>query len=501
MRKIPDTLEGTTSHVGIIGGGIAGVTTALGLADKGYQVSLFEAAAETLQQTSDATPCRLGVGFHYMDKETALLNLEATIELIKYLKKTSRHSFQVFENFTENLIRTKKIIYVISKQSLVKTNEVLNIFNILKSRYKELIDYDKDNEVLGSVGSFYKLLKKDQYKNTLNTKKISTLIETCETLFDWPLFKIHLYGKLYSNKNIAVHVNKKVRSIKRLGDFKSEINFHDNEKCVFDFIVNCSWMNVDRINETAGYANNLNTINRVKCMAVVKLTKNIANKSFMIGYGPFCSLSSRPDGIGYLTYEPVTNIDQFDSKTDVKKEIKCIEETMKPDKQKELGNAIIKGSLEYIPGLEGCELITLKTGIVRTDAGTVNIYEKGSHFKRVFKGVYAFSLGLMVNESRKHTYWCVNMQHILRLVDCQEYFRREINKLYGKIPQELNARIILSILKHDFLVNFLEEDNIDSLKKRLPLNSRHLPLLFKNKHAMHDELLKKTNHQSNAFTL
>ena len=68
--------------IGIIGGGVAGCSSALMLAELGYKVVLWEYNEDLLAGSSDATPCRLGI-FHYPNQETALMCLDSTIALMK----------------------------------------------------------------------------------------------------------------------------------------------------------------------------------------------------------------------------------------------------------------------------------------------------------------------------------------------------------------------------------------------------------------------------------
>jgi glycine/D-amino acid oxidase-like deaminating enzyme len=68
----------------IIGGGVGGCCTALELAKTGkYQVQILEKNAELMKESSDATPGRMGLGFHYADQSTAIYYLHATLDFTK----------------------------------------------------------------------------------------------------------------------------------------------------------------------------------------------------------------------------------------------------------------------------------------------------------------------------------------------------------------------------------------------------------------------------------
>lgn len=70
--------------VAIIGGGVGGCCSALELARTGkLSIFLLEKNRELMRESSDATPGRLGLGFHYSDKATALRFLHVTVDFIK----------------------------------------------------------------------------------------------------------------------------------------------------------------------------------------------------------------------------------------------------------------------------------------------------------------------------------------------------------------------------------------------------------------------------------
>ena len=67
----------------IIGGGIAGCTTALELAKQGHEVVIVEQNDNILKGTSGNTPGRMGLGYHYFDSNTAKRYMKQTIEFMK----------------------------------------------------------------------------------------------------------------------------------------------------------------------------------------------------------------------------------------------------------------------------------------------------------------------------------------------------------------------------------------------------------------------------------
>ena len=71
-------------NVATIGGGVGGRCTALELVQTGqFNIYLLEKNQQLMRESSDATPGRLGLGFHYSDKTTGLHFLHLTVGFTK----------------------------------------------------------------------------------------------------------------------------------------------------------------------------------------------------------------------------------------------------------------------------------------------------------------------------------------------------------------------------------------------------------------------------------
>ena len=440
--EIGEAHQKSPKTVAVIGGGIAGCTSALKLAGAGYKVDLYESAEHLLSRTSDATPCRLGVGFHYMDTNTAILTLRTNIDLVRYLIRKTGNHFQV-QNYDNGRFSPKRIYYVIAKETVVPLDEIREIFTQIREEYRRLVEKDPENAVFGPVENFYQEIDKMTLTGTIKVEDVLTVYDTCESLFDWPLFKPFLIGEVHSNPKIKVHTETNVLSIQRGEDLKMVVKSQLGDR-QYDFLVNSSWHNADQLNQNLEVRDyHCQTINRVKCMAIVELPKSLRNKSFLFGYGPFCALSSRNiEGrdTGYLTYEPVTNILQLQSDAQWTDEQKKYVNGEIPISQKiELGHQILEGASQFIPDLKHAKFLELKMGVVRTDGGEVDIYSRDKHFARDFMGVYPLTLGIVVNEARKHTYWHENSKKTVELIDNQVAMKNEINTICDEIQEVKKA--------------------------------------------------------------
>ena len=106
--------------VAVIGGGAGGCGSSLALAERGWKVHLFEKNT-IFSGTSGITCGRLGLGFHYIDLETSLKLMRATIRLVK----TYPGHF-VGENFpSSHPIRRGR--YFITNDSLASPHDILEV--------------------------------------------------------------------------------------------------------------------------------------------------------------------------------------------------------------------------------------------------------------------------------------------------------------------------------------------------------------------------------------
>lgn len=424
-----NSLQDERASIAVIGGGIAGCTTALRLAKIGYKVSIFESAPQLLSSSSDATPCRLGVGFHYMDEATALLTLRTNIALIRYLIETTGFDFSV-RNYQDGKLSVKRIYYVVMEDSVVPASETKALFEKIRQEYAKMISDEPQNAVFGPAEDFYRDVSKEEVKDLINLERVVAIYDTCESLFNWPLLKSYLAGSLHNEGDIDIYKQVKVTAIRQKSHLKMEVESYD-KKWEFDYIINASWYSTDILNKTLGpIIRKSNTINRVKCMATINIPEKLYNKSFLFAYGPFCALSTRyHEGkhMGYLTYEKVTNLMQIPGNQELTEEQeRYITGNLEEEEKESLGNRILEGATQFIPDLAEAEYSNLKVGVVRTDGGIIDISSKDRHFERTFRGVYPACYGVIVNECRKHTYWNENSRLSVEFLKTQMKIRKII---------------------------------------------------------------------------
>ncbi len=437
MLPNPFRREHMSSHTIVIGGGVAGVGTALELANAGYQVTLLESLPTLLSGTSNRIPCRLGLGFHYVDSETALKNLEAALLFMK-----AYPNFRVAEKLpaTHHLKRCR---YYIVENSYFSQEQILATFGQLKNTYQLACDADPNLKVFGEPENFFKVLKPEEYSNIVAEEKIMLGIETAECLLNWPKFKIFLINQLMQHTKINIMLNTSATCIEsnfRDGVFLYRVSCQqeDNTKIELEsnFVVNCAWHNIEKLNMSLGSsASKQKRILRLKAMAKIKLPESLYNMhSALFCFGPHAGISNLGNGFAFLTYEPVTNMVTTDSVALpelLEKKLDKLQYTL--NERAAIGQAIVDGAVQYIPELKFAEVVDVDFGIVRNQ-GDGNIYLKDSEIhRRRETGVEELAQGYIVNASMKLTYFVDNAKLVLKIIQSTEKKQKNLQQFMDKL--------------------------------------------------------------------
>lgn len=420
-----------TDHypVVIIGGGIAGATTALKLAQVGIPSVIIERDSKLMSATSAKTPGRIGHGFHYRDLETAKLYLQSSITFLKEFCQTKEDQERFIIKVEEDSGELDRGLYFIHKDSQVPADELLKIYEGIRDEYKRLVELDSSNKIFGEVENFFEKLDLQNFANQVDISQIDAVIRTQEKLLNWAEFDAFIKEKIEkSNGLISVLSQREVEAIEydlasKNRDFK--ISFANSKQILTaSYVINASWSNIEELDSDLFPESAIEErANRIKLIASIKLAnKAIKAPSMFTSMGPFSMFSNEGNGFGKTTFAPVTNmldyivceakkgsqmnpelreiVDEWFLKKELVVENKNDPETWRKielnlelqplykrllttglnSKEAEFfGKMILEGSVNSYPILEGSSVVYVGAGIVKSN-GEVNIRDKNSAF-------------------------------------------------------------------------------------------------------------------------
>ena len=477
------------SEVVVIGGGVAGISAALELS-KTHLVTILE-KNQLLHGSSGRNPGRMGHGFHYIDFETAKLYLEASIQV----QRLYPH-FLIGEHLPfEHPLRHGR--YYVTKTSLYSFAEVLPIYQKLQERYKELVEENSANKVFGEPESFMRILHPNEYQDHINADIIEGGVETCEHLFNWQAFSMHIRTMIAANPRIRLMEYSEVVDIAHHQELDSrfivEGRTRHGEKFIINtnFIVNSAWENIEELNSKIGisYINGQRT-NRLKCLVEVKLPSSLldVNSSFFC-MGAFCMFSNMGHGRGMLTLADVTNMEVSSARAISADMARYVYGDVSLEEKNRIGEEIKLGVARYIPEMIAAEILDVKFGIVQTK-GEMTLQDlqqrEGAHHARNYHAVREEMQGLISNPAMKFFYFVQNGMKVREIFETQlvrdlsikETLRAMKNAFTMKtrfgqasFQKEIYRAIAIHLDKMSFEFPRLAFDLISMMQKKERLNS------------------------------
>ena len=427
-------------NVVIIGGGIAGCCSALELAKKGHQVTILEQADDILQGTSARTPGRMGLGYHYFDFDTAKRYMEQTVHFM-------RHYSDCFIG-SESEPHLQHGRYFVTKDSIIPLQELMATYSDISEHFDAMCTSDPKNKVFEGTHHLHRSMKPKEFQNDVNMDKVAFAIETRECLLDWSKFSDRLKREVASSPNIKIKTGFEASNfaVAPGGGFNVSTKSGESEKA--DFMVNCSWQNVDFLNEKLGigFAHSKKedpeqaTTARLKLLAEVELPEALRNKhSMFFCVGPHAMFSNLGNGQGRITYAPVTNFatttESEMPNTPDKPFKRWLTEGLNEKESKLYGQKIIDGVAEYIPAMRDAKLVAVIPGIVKSK-GAMNLSspdelsDKTKPFhKRDYSGVEEQQIGWVDNSAMKLFYCLGNAEQVAAIIEKQEARKQEIRNV------------------------------------------------------------------------
>ncbi|WP_237486177.1 FAD-dependent oxidoreductase [Vibrio hippocampi] len=247
-------------RIAIIGGGVAGATTALYLAKQGLEVSLFEKNKEII---SGPPMCHLHAGgnlYRELSHQNCLDLLKQSIDFVRF--------------FPETINRRPTVIAVPASDNGAPEN-LLPRLELLQKTYQELVSFDENNQVLGQPQDYYRSFDKATLVE-LASKVAPAVPKTVE---DWlipfaknsdldrlkyPVFVVQEYGlslfrvaatielEMANHPNLNIYRGAKVSSIVR-DQQEFVVTQESTPVRRFDFVINACGFRTGELDDQLNY--------------------------------------------------------------------------------------------------------------------------------------------------------------------------------------------------------------------------------------------------------
>ena len=405
----------------IIGGGMAGCTTAIRLAKDGHNIIIIEELDDILRGTSEKTPGRMGLGYHYFDLKTAKMYAAKTLKFM-----TEYQDCFIGSN-SEPYLQVGR--YFILKESLVDYQDLMVNFDRNQAETILLLNKDPKARALFKEPIIHRALLRDEFESDVSKEKVAYAIETQEQLLDWNKFSLKLRGQIADmSDKIKIQTNCKIIDGTSHGD---SFNLISSNGSMYNskYVVNCSWQNIEFLDRKLDIPPSLypqEITSRLKLLAEVRLPEPLRKRpSMFFCVGPFAMFSNLGNGIGRITYAPVTNYIMTNEDKMPEEIERLLQHGLERDQVINLGQAIIDGVANYIPAMKDAVLIRVLPGIVKS-IGDVDIYNKHSKVhERNYSGVQERRMGWINNAAIKLLHGPSNADEVAQIIDCQIMVRQQ----------------------------------------------------------------------------
>lgn len=254
----------TQAKIAIIGGGVAGASTALYFGQLGLNITLFEKDASLI---SGPPWCHLHAGgnlYREISDEQCVTLLKQSIDFLR---------------FYPFVVDYRPTVIVIPKTDSSSPEALLPRLELLTREYKRYIQLESKNEVLGKPEHYYQVYSREKIER-LKEKALTRTPQTSDEWMipvakniDWdkvqfPLILVQEYGlnlfrlaagasiTLESLDNVIVHTNTIVYNVQQ--NFKTEgwdISYIKNDIShteSFDYLINAAGFRTGKIDDLLG---------------------------------------------------------------------------------------------------------------------------------------------------------------------------------------------------------------------------------------------------------
>lgn len=301
--------------VGIIGGGIAGSTIALRLAELGINVEIFE---EGISLVNGPPICHLHAGgnlYREISDEQCITLLQQSIDSLKVFPHT---------------VNVRPTVIAVPKPDKGDPVNLIPRLSKLQSFYRQLVEQDPTNQVIGHPDGYFKLYEQNDLER-LSQQSMPThpesfddwMIPVAKNLdlnqFKYPLALVQEYGwsvfRLAATANLAldklptcqIHTQSKVTHVSQQTDLGWQIEYQQYDSGCQDYVTHR--LEVDYLINACGFQTGL-----IDDMAKQQRSRLVEFKAAYVTQWPdnqgcwpeviFHGERGTPDGMAQLTPYP-----------------------------------------------------------------------------------------------------------------------------------------------------------------------------------------------------
>ncbi len=286
--------------VAVAGGGIAGCLIALGLAEAGCRVDLFERDDELMAGASFWCEGKIHLGFVY--------SLDASL-------RTGRAMAAGAATFVPLLSRwmpsadlasstSKPFLYAVPSESLVGPATLERYFDALPGLWRDAVA--RTCVPAGTVAPTWRRITPRELSDVFDVGRIQAAYDVNEVAIDPMVIARGLREAVSAQSRITVHLASRVTRIVSSGGPGMGVAWEEGEQRpsrVFDFAVNATWFDRLRLDADAGHPAGRPVIHRYKVgLHGSRLPADVPSVTYVIG--EFGDVVNFPDR-SYFSWYPV----------------------------------------------------------------------------------------------------------------------------------------------------------------------------------------------------
>ena len=422
LNIVPEPKQET---IGIIGGGVSGLTIALALSDAGYLVTIIDSLDSLLKGTSSRHSYREHLGFHYPGDpsgKTARACIEGAIAF-----EQSFPGFTSQKNGWYNMLVKEAVEadlnHGVNRGSLIDEEEFIRYCDTVCDIYREVIKESPEKALFGLPQDLYRIVPATDYQHLINDSRVSFCIESKERVIDSARFGAYLCEEIAKRDNIVLLLAHNVVGVEQQdGGFTLTLKTENQLRHAwFNQVVNAAWTGGPYLDSLIGAKQPKSTL-RLRYITHVSLPPELANEAsmfFSLGeYGNYTNLGVDAEGgaEGALFYVPVSDAAKTEHYHLPEQWQYLLKNGLDWEQQVTLGKKIINGLAEFVPSLSKSRIKQTKVASVITQGDVdINNIDSDIH-RRDEAGVRMIVEGWHSVNVAKLTYCVTVMQQVVRSV-------------------------------------------------------------------------------------